>query len=115
MGPPRLNPYCFTLNAGVRSGMPTSWTPATGSLLRYVYSAPPWNSLVPLFVTALTSIPAKLPWRTSVGVKLTRNSLTASSEMILPPALPPGTPPVAPRLKRSLWLAPSIVIVLKRL
>src|SRR5438093_462474 len=32
-------------------------------------------------------MPAKLPWRTSVGVKLTRNSLTASSERILPPAL----------------------------
>src|SRR5260370_40519337 len=51
----------------------------------------------------------------SLGVNDPRDSFTASMDTILPLEPPPGTPFVAERLKRSLWLAPSTVIVLKRL
>src|SRR5260370_2168643 len=51
----------------------------------------------------------------SLGVNDPRDSFTASMDTILPLEPPPGTPFVAERLKRSLSLAPSTVIVLKRL
>ena len=50
----------------------------------------PQYGLSTLFVTAFTSTPAKLPRRTSVGVRLICTSFTASIGTRRPPVAPPG-------------------------
>src|SRR5512146_1120150 len=60
-------------------------------------------------------MPVKLACRTSVGDIRTRNSLIASGEIRRPLPAAPGWPPDEFRLKRSFWLAPSMLKELYRL
>ena len=73
----------------------------------------PWNSFEPPLVTAFTSKPPKLPWRTSNGASRTCNSFTASSDTEREFVSAPGVP-VAPSPNTSRSVAPSICTLFMR-
>src|SRR5215831_4995600 len=103
IGPPNQKPSCDWLNGDERRYV----TLRSSFSLRVLYVPELWNSFEPLFVTALTRKPVKLPARMSYGDSSTWYSLTASSEICLAPAVPPGCS-VELRPNRSFATAPSI-------
>src|SRR5919202_3488174 len=72
-------------------------------------NAEPWSWFVPDFVTALTSAPAKSPYRTSYGASRTWYSCTASSGTDFAPVDGVATPVLVVRSD-----APLIRKLLKR-